>query len=194
MVMAGGVERPCHFVRHACTRENAISFRQAIETDQHHAVGTALHQRLRRGELGLEIVVMAGEQQRVAGGGKLLRKRVRGAGEDRIVDRRKHGADRPRAPCGERTRRAMRYVAQHGGGLEHALPRVIAHHGRLGDCARGGGERDTRGACHVGEAGGRVAIHAERLYTRDESACGAMRRCMLDVFSKRDYCLLQPLT
>ncbi|OGT66167.1 MAG: hypothetical protein A2W69_05115 [Gammaproteobacteria bacterium RIFCSPLOWO2_02_47_7] len=147
------VERPHQLVRHAGARQQLEYRGIVIHADELEAVDAPFDERTRGAELSCGVVLVRREQQRVPGGGKVVRQRLRRGGEDRVVDRRKHRADGARAPRRERSRGAMRHVAEHGGDLPHPLARAGLHEFGFGKRARSRGERYARGARHVAQLG-----------------------------------------
>ncbi len=83
-----------------------------VEADEHERVDAVLHELLRDAHLGLQVVVMRREHERIAARVRFALQRARRAGVERVVEGRHDGADHVALAAAQRARGAVRNVAQ----------------------------------------------------------------------------------
>jgi len=91
------VERPCQHVRDAVCLDHPEGVRVMGGAKEHQTVDTPFDQRPGDPQFHIGIEFVGSEQQRVAGLVERLLQRMRGIGEDRVIERGDHRADGTRA-------------------------------------------------------------------------------------------------
>ena len=169
-VAAHRVDAPGEHVGPAVALQQREELRIVVDADEDIGVDAVVDHLLGDAQLGLQVVMVLGEHERVAGGGELGLQRARRPGIERVVERRHDRADQLAPGAAQGTRRAVRHIAQLGDGGADAALRVGIDLGRHVERPRHGRRRHAGEARHVLGAGpprwraGRVVVGQRPLH------------------------------